>query len=124
MRGAPWLLLAPAMAVFAVFAASFAMFAQVSLTPFVPGSTVLAGPATPVLAGRATLETPRRVLASPLVRDPAVTTLGLAGLMTAITAVLGYPLAYVLARTPSALVRRGILFGLVVTFLSGGVTRA
>jgi len=116
VRAVPWLLLAPALAIFAVFAAAFAMFAQVSLIPFVPGSTVLSGPAT--------LENYRRVMASPLVHDAAASTLGLAGLMTAITAVLGYPLAYVLARTPSALVRRGILFGLVVTFLSGGVTRA
>jgi len=44
--------------------------------------------------------------------------------MTALTALLGYPLAYVLARSPSRLLRRTVLFGLVLTFLSGGVTRA
>jgi putative spermidine/putrescine transport system permease protein len=37
---------------------------------------------------------------------------------------LGYPLAYVLARSPSRSLRRIVLFGLVMTFLSGGVTRA
>ena len=116
MRAVPWLLLAPALAIFAVFAAAFVMFAEISFVPFVPGSTVQSGPAT--------LDNYRRVLSSPLVHDAAVTTVALASLMTGITAILGYPLAYVLARTPSALVRRGILFGLVVTFLSGGVTRA
>jgi putative spermidine/putrescine transport system permease protein len=116
VRAVPWLLLAPALATFAVFAAAFVMFAEISFVPFVPGSTVQSGPAT--------LDNYRRVLSSSLVHDAAVTTIALASLMTGITAILGYPLAYVLARTPSALVRRGILFGLVVTFLSGGVTRA
>lgn len=115
-RAAPWLLLAPALAVFAIFAAAFLLFAEVSFLRFVPGSTTLGGPAT--------LDNYRRVLTSPIARDAVVNTLALAGLMTVITAALGYPLAYVLARTPSALVRRAILFGLVVTFLSGGVTRA
>jgi putative spermidine/putrescine transport system permease protein len=104
------------MVVFGVFAAAFVLFAEVSLLRFVPGSTALGGPAT--------LDNYRRVLTSPLAHDAAINTLALAGLMTLITVVLGYPLTYVLARTPSALVRRAILFGLVVTFLSGGVTRA
>jgi putative spermidine/putrescine transport system permease protein len=116
VRAVPWLLLAPALAIFAVFAAAFVMFAEISFVPFVAGSTVQSGPAT--------LDNYRRVVSSPLVHDAAVTTVALASLMTGITVILGYPLAYVLARTPSALVRRSILFGLVVTFLSGGVTRA
>lgn len=116
MRPGTGLLLAPALAVFALFAVAFVLFAEVSVATFVPGSTSLAGPAT--------LANYRHVLASPLVHDATVTTVGLAGVMTALTGLLGYPLAYVLARTPSAPVRRGILFGLVVTFLSGGVTRA
>lgn len=116
MRAVTWLLLAPSLAIFAVFAVAFVMFAEVSFVTFLPGTTNLSGPAT--------LANYRRVLSSSLVRDAAVTTIALAGLMTGLTAILGYPLAYVLARTPSALVRRGILFGLVVTFLSGGVTRA
>jgi putative spermidine/putrescine transport system permease protein len=116
VRGATWLLLLPALATFAVFAVAFAMFAEVSFATFHPGSTSLGGPST--------LDNYRRVLASPIVRDAAVTTVALAGLMTALTAILGYPLAYVLARTHSTVVRRVILFGLVVTFLSGGVTRA
>ena len=44
--------------------------------------------------------------------------------VTAVTLLLGYPLAYVLARSPSRLMRRTVLFGLVLTFLSGGVTHA
>jgi len=116
MRPGTWLLLAPALAILAIFVVAFAMFAEVSVVTFQPGSTNLEGPAT--------LANYRRVLASPLVHDATVLTIGLAGVMTALTALLGYPLAYVLARTPSAIVRRAILFGLVVTFLSGGVTRA
>lgn len=116
MRPGTGLLLAPALAVFAIFAVAFVMFAEVSFATFLPGSTSLEGPAT--------LANYRRVLSSPLVHDATVTTVGLAGMMTAFTVLLGYPLAYVLARTPSAVVRRSILFGLVVTFLSGGVTRA
>jgi len=115
-RAAPWVLLAPAIVVFAVFATAFVLFAEVSLLRFAPGSTALGGPVT--------LDNYRSVLTSPIARDAAINTLALSGLMTLTTAALGYPLAYVLARAPSALVRRTILFGLVVTFLSGGVTRA
>jgi putative spermidine/putrescine transport system permease protein len=116
MRPGTGLLLAPALAIFAIFAVAFVMFAEVSFATFLPGSTSLEGPAT--------LANYRHVLSSPLVHDATVTTVGLAGVMTAFTVLLGYPLAYVLARTPSVVVRRSILFGLVVTFLSGGVTRA
>jgi putative spermidine/putrescine transport system permease protein len=83
-----------------------------------------ATPGTVLTTGPATLNNYRSVLASPLARDTAFTTLRLAGLMTLVTTLLGYPLAYVLARSPSRGMRRAILFTLVVTFLSGGVTRA
>ncbi len=116
MRARAYLLLLPALAALAIFAAAFALFVVVSFSTATPGTVLTTGPAT--------LANYRSVLASPLARDTAVTTLRLAGLMTLLTALLGYPLAYVLARSPSRLLRRTVLFGLVVTFLSGGVTRA
>jgi len=99
-----------------VFAAAFATFVLVSFSTAVPGTVLVAGPAT--------LANYRSVLHSPLALSAAYDTLRLAFLMTLLTALLGYPLAYVLARSPSRRLRRVILFGLVVTFLSGGVTRA
>jgi putative spermidine/putrescine transport system permease protein len=81
-------------------------------------------PGTALTTGPATLANYISVIRSPLAQDAALDTLRLAALMTGIIAALGYPLAYVLARTPSRRVRRIVLFGLVVTFLSGGVTRA
>jgi putative spermidine/putrescine transport system permease protein len=116
VRARPYLLLLPALAALAIFGAAFALFVTVSFSTATPGTVLTTGPAT--------LANYRSVLASPLARDTAITTLRLAGLMTLLTALLGYPLAYVLARSPSRVLRRTVLFGLVVTFLSGGVTRA
>ena len=116
MRARPLILLLPVLAVLGVFAAAFAMFVVVSFSTAIPGTVLTAGPAT--------LANYRSVLHSPLAQDAALDTLRLAGLMTLLTALLGYPLAYVLARSPSRGLRRAVLFGLVVTFLSGGVTRA
>jgi len=116
MRWRPALLLAPALLALALFAAGFVTFVVVSFSTAVPGTAITTGPAT--------LDNYRSVLQSPLAQDAAWNTLRLAGLMTLLTALLGYPLAYVLARSPSRLLRQAVLFGLVVTFLSGGVTRA
>ncbi|MFO1160500.1 MAG: ABC transporter permease [Reyranellaceae bacterium] len=112
----PFLLLMPGTLLFGIFAAAFATFVVVSFSTAIPGTAVTTGPAT--------LANYLAVLRSPLAQDTAYNTLRLAGIMTVLTAVIGYPLAYVLARTPSRAWRRAILFGLVLTFLSGGVTRA
>ena len=116
MHWRPLLLLVPAGIAFALFAAGFITFVVVSFSTAIPGTALTTGPAT--------LANYRSVLQSPLAQDAAWNTLRLAGLMTLLTALLGYPLAYVLARSPSRLLRQAVLFGLVVTFLSGGVTRA
>ena len=116
MRLRPYLLLVPALAAFGLFAVAFLTFLVVSFETATPGTILTSGPAT--------LANYRSVLASPLTRATAVDTLRLAAIMTVLTALLGYPLAYVLARSPSRLLRRLVLFGLIVTFLSGGVTRA
>lgn len=116
LRARPYILLVPALVALGIFAGAFAIFILVSFSTATPGTVLTTGPAT--------LNNYRSVLASPLARDTAFTTLRLAGLMTLVTTLLGYPLAYVLARSPSRGMRRAILFTLVVTFLSGGVTRA
>jgi putative spermidine/putrescine transport system permease protein len=116
LRRIPWLLLLPSLVLLGVVAVAFALFVALSFALAVPGGVSVMGPFT--------LANYRAALASPLVRETAWVTLSLAGRITLITVVLGYPLAYVLARTRSRLLRRSILFGLVVTFLSGGVTRA
>ena len=116
MRWRTVLLILPAIAAFALFLAAFASFVAASFSTAVPGTAITTGPAT--------LANYRSVLQSPLAQDAAWNTLRLAGLMTVLTALLGYPLAFVMARSPSRLLRRAVLFGLVVTFLSGGVTRA
>jgi len=116
MRWRPLVLLLPALAALGMFAAAFAVFVVVSFSTAIPGTVLTTGPAT--------LANYRSVLNSVLAQDTAWNTLRLAGLMTLLTALLGYPLAYVLARSPSRRLRRVVLFGLVMTFLSGGVTRA
>lgn len=117
MRRTPVLLLIlPAMLVLALFFAAFLRFAADSVLHQVPGTAMMAGP--PSLQNYAT------VLAAPLVQRTFLDTLRLSALVTGIAAVLGYPLAYVLARTASSCARQAILFLLVVTFLSGGITRA
>jgi putative spermidine/putrescine transport system permease protein len=116
MKARPFLLLIPALLALSVFAAAFGSFVAVSFSTAVPGTVLTTGPAT--------LANYRSVIASPLAQSTAYDTIRLAALMTLFTALLGYPLAYFLARTPSRWARRAILFSLVVTFLSGGVTRA
>jgi putative spermidine/putrescine transport system permease protein len=116
VRWRPLVLLLPALAALGIFAAAFAVFVVVSFSTAIPGTVLTTGPAT--------LANYRSVLNSVLAQDTAWNTLRLAGLMTLLTALLGYPLAYVLARSPSRGLRRVVLFGLVMTFLSGGVTRA
>lgn len=115
-RALPYLLTAPALLVLALFAFSLASFIGISFLTQEPGGARFAGPAT--------LANYTEAIGSAYVRGVALETFMLALKVTALTILLGYPLAYVLARSPSALVRNTILFGLVATFLSGGVTRA
>lgn len=117
MRRTPvLLLLLPGLAVLGVFAAAVGRFAADSVLHQVPGTAMMAGPASWGNYARA--------LASPLVRRTFADTLRLSAVVTLASAALGYPLAYLLARTGSARLRGAILFLLVTTFLSGGITRA
>lgn len=115
-RATPLLLTAPALLVLGAFAFSMLSFIGISFLTQVPGGATFSGPLT--------LDNYAKAIGSEYVRYVAFATFMLAVKVTALTIALGYPLAYVLARSPSALVRNTILFGLVATFLSGGVTRA
>lgn len=111
-----FLLALPALALIALFAIVLGSFVNVSLMAIDPGSAVIHGPAT--LANYA------RILDSASAWQAVVSTLKLAFEVSILCLLLGYPLGLLLARSGSRATRRLILFCLVATFLSGGVTRA
>jgi putative spermidine/putrescine transport system permease protein len=107
------LLLLPAIAVLAVFAAALTALFRWSLLEFVPGSLV---------PGGYTLDNFRAVLAPQYlhaVRDTVV----LATLTTVLTLVASYPVAYALARTPSRAVRSALLVLTLAPFFTGAIVR-
>jgi putative spermidine/putrescine transport system permease protein len=110
-----WLAL-PSLGIVALFCVVLLSFASVSLMRVDPGGAVMHGPLS--------MANYERALGSTAVRQTVLNTIELASLITLLSVLLGYPLAYVLARSPSSSVRRAILLCLVATFLSGGVTRA
>jgi putative spermidine/putrescine transport system permease protein len=116
MSRATILLALPALLVLALFVVVLASFASVSLMVVDPGSAVFHGPPTLANYGK--------LLVSEGAWRAVLTTLRLSSEITALTVLFGYPLARVLARSHSRTLRRVILFCLVATFLSGGVTRA
>ncbi|POR47183.1 ABC transporter permease [Bosea psychrotolerans] len=116
MSRATILLMLPALLVLTLFGVVLASFASVSLMVLDPGSAVFHGP--PTLANYT------RLLGSEGAWRAVLTTLRLSAEITVLCVLFGYPLARVLARSHSRSLRRVILFCLVATFLSGGVTRA
>ncbi len=110
------LLMLPALAILVLFAAVIGSFASVSFMVLDPGTAVFHGP--PTLANYA------KLLGSEGAWRAVLNTLRLSALVSVLCVLLGYPLALLLARSASRGMRRTILFCLVATFLSGGVTRA
>ena len=107
------LLLLPAIAVLAVFAAALTALFRWSLLEFIPGSLV---------PGGYTLDNFRAVLTPQYlhaVRDTVV----LAALTTILTLVASYPVAYALARTPSRAVRSALLVLTLAPFFTGAIVR-
>ncbi|CAH1668990.1 ABC transporter permease [Chelatococcus asaccharovorans] len=111
-----FLLSLPALLLVCLFGVVMFSFAEISLLSMKPGAAVFSGP--PSLANY------ERLLASSGAWRAVATTMRLSFIITVLCIVAGYPLARVLARSPSASLRRFVLFCLVGTFLSGGVTRA
>jgi putative spermidine/putrescine transport system permease protein len=114
-RTAFWLSL-PALLVLALFIGVLGCFVSVSLMVLDPGAAVFHGPAT--------LINYTKLLSSDGAWRAVLNTLRLSGEITLLCVALGYPLSIVLARSASRTLRRVIMFCLVATFLSGGVTRA
>ena len=107
------LLLLPAIAVLAVFAAALTALFRWSLLEFVPGSLV---------PGGYTLDNFRAVLAPQYlhaVRDTVI----LAALTTVLTLLASYPVAYALARPPSRAVRSTLLVLTLAPFFTGAIVR-
>lgn len=109
-------LVAPAGLVLLVFFGAFAGFLTESFLHQIPGTAMSAGPPS--------LSNYRDILTSSLARRVFLDTLRLSFEVTLIAAILGYPVAYLLARSASRLTRGVVMIVLTVTFFAGGITRA
>src|SRR5262245_63922872 len=107
------LLLAPALAVIAVFAVALGCLLQYSVREFVPGS---------LQTGGFTLENFRSVT-TPQYLGVIWDTVWLSAATTVLTLVASYPVAYVLARTASARVRSTLLVLTLAPFFTGAIVR-
>jgi putative spermidine/putrescine transport system permease protein len=114
-RGAMALCLPGATIVF-FYLAVIVEFAGTSFLRLEPGGVEISGPAS--------LFNYESILASEHFRYVVGFTFELSVEITVWCILLGYPIAYVMARSRSRVTRRLILFCLVAIFLSGGVTRA
>ncbi|MBJ3776003.1 ABC transporter permease [Acuticoccus mangrovi] len=116
MRISQLLLGFPAALILSVLFGAYAVFFAVGLLTAVPNTADVAGPVT--------LDNYARFLFEPSYLAILWRTLWLSTLLAVLTAVLGYPVAYFIARTPSSFLRRFMLGALVVTMLAGSVSRA
>jgi putative spermidine/putrescine transport system permease protein len=107
------LLLLPALAVLAVFAAALTALFRWSLLEFVPGS---------LAPGAYTLANFKGVVA-PQYLHAVWDTVILAALTTVLTLAASYPVAYALARTPSRRVRSALLVLTLAPFFTGAIVR-
>ena len=111
VRGA--LLLAPALAALAIFAAALGALFRLSVLEFVPGS---------LRTGGLTDANFRAVLTPQYVRAVADTAL-LSAATTAVTLVTAFPVAYALARARSPRVRATVLALTLAPFFTGAIVR-
>jgi putative spermidine/putrescine transport system permease protein len=109
-------LLGPATLVIAAFFAAQAIFVYESLLRTLPGGASMIGPPG--------LQNYIRFFSEPAYFSVLLDTLLISAELTLIVVCAGFPIAFVIARTGSRLLRAFLLFAIVVTFLSGGVTRA
>jgi len=107
------LLLTPALLVVAVFAAALSALLRYSVLEFVPGSLQTGG----LSLGNFTGIMSRQYLGA--VWDTVV----LSAATTGLTLVASYPVAYVLARTPSPRVRSTLLVLTLAPFFTGAIVR-
>ena len=108
------LALAPALALILVFFVALTLLFRYGFLQFIPGSLEAGGF---TLANFAQITQPRYLR---WIWD----TVALSAWTTLATLVLAYPIAYALARAPSALIRTTILVLTVVPFFTGAIVRA
>lgn len=106
----------PAMLALAILAGAYGSFFATGLMHQIPGTATVAGP--PGLANYVRFFGGEGQF--PVFRDTFIFSV----IVTVATALVGYPLAYFIARTESRFLRVLFLAVLVATFLSGSVTRA
>lgn len=116
VRGASRWMILPSGIVLLVFFSAFSVFLYSSLLHTGTGGTGAQGPLG--------LHNYVRYFTSGVDLRVLVDTLWMSAELTLLSLVLGYPLAYVIVRTDSSWLRAFLLLSLVVTFLSGTVTRA
>ena len=108
-----WALLAPSLATLAIFAVALGALFQFSVLEFIPGS---------LRTGGFTDRNFRGVLAPQYLRYIG-DTLVLSLLTTVFTLLASYPVAYALARTPSARLRSLLLVLTLAPFFTGAIVR-
>jgi putative spermidine/putrescine transport system permease protein len=106
-------LLAPALAMLALLAIALGALLRFSVVEFIPGS---------IQTGGLTAQNFRGVLAPHYLRYIA-DTIVLSALTTVLTLAASYPVAYALARTPSARVRSLLLVLTLAPFFTGAIVR-
>lgn len=115
-RLVPYALWAPSAAVAILVVVVFCAFMRISFLTMDPVTGAIHGPLG--------LNNYQRLLIDPATWRVIGATFSLSAEVTVECVLIGFPLAALLARASSLAVRRVILFSLVATFLSGGVTRA
>lgn len=110
------LLLLPAGLMAAVFFGAFVVFAGVGFLHSAAG--------TPGYEGPLTIANYARFFTSAGGLEVFATTIAFAVSITLASVALGYPTAYVIARSSSSLVRNALLGALVLSFLTGSISRA
>lgn len=111
----PWTLL-PAAAILAVFFGAFAVFAAVGFLTLAPGQPGYGAPLT--------LHNYVRFVSDVAALRTLGETILFSLALTVLSIVVGYPFAYLVARTPNRLLRQFLLGAVIVTFLSGSISRA
>lgn len=114
-RASPWNL-APAFVVMGIFFSAYAVFLHTSFLQAIPG--------TAQIGDQVTLDNYVRYFTSETDLSVLWQTLWLSTKLMVASFFLGYPVAYVIVRTQSSALRNFLLVALVMTFLSGSVTRA
>jgi putative spermidine/putrescine transport system permease protein len=115
-RALPWLMLAPALLLVGLLVLGLIQIADTSLRTL--------DTTTFLLSEHYTLANYRRAVTESLFATVATRSLAGSLIVTVVTLVFAFPYAYVMVRTPSALLRKLLLIALFLPFFIGQVVRA